>query len=131
MIEVKYIKGKDKLKENWRLIVKYEPYNQTIEIKTENFEMGFRTGEDWDHITDFPDHYTTGVYEYYVSYISKNPINMDNVLDKMVDRLYQIIQDNIKIYDKKIKNEIQSLERLKLGLSCPLFRDKKIDKIIE
>jgi hypothetical protein len=130
MVKIKHIKGKDKSEENWRLSVTFEPQNHVIIIKTENFTHGFRDGEDWDHIAKFPSHYTSGVYDNYVTYITKRPEKMDKVLGDMITMLHEIITCNIKASEKEIAQRQNSINLLKDGLNSALFRDKKIDVIL-
>lgn len=129
MIQIVHKEGKNNNQENWRLSITFESHKQLMTIKTENFKWGFRDGEDWNKIATFP-YYNSDGRETCVTYITKDPNKMETVKDKMINKLREIIIENITHDEKEIKRKINSLKKLKNGLNCALFREYKIDEIL-
>lgn len=132
-MEVNYTIGKDLGKKYWRVYVNKS--NSTISIVVENFDMGFKTGEEFDKIADFKTSYGSDTYENYVSVITKNKNRIEEYKELVIERLYIILGKNLKAYERRIKQNEKIVKNYEKSLECDLFksikRNEVIDKIIE
>lgn len=131
MIKIKHKRGIDNKEEYWRMSIKYEPNDKCMVVETENFTNGFHSNETLNSIVKYSDIDKYGVYDNYVTYLTKDPAKMDSVLNNMINALHKILIGNIKFAEKEIEKQQKSLTLLKNGLNCPLFRHKKIEKILK
>ena len=127
-VNIKYKEGKDLGKPNWRIEISKS--GSGISIKTENFERGFRSGEDWDKV--YADKNGGDTYENYVSVITKDKSKLDTFKPLIIEKFYEILEYNIKHYQSEIKRINGYVNNYKDCLVCDLFKDKiREDKLNE
>ena len=115
---IRHKNGKDLGEPNWRISININ--GEIITIKTENFKYGFRIGEDWDKIAVFNSSH--GQYEEYVSVITKYPNKMEGFKPLMIEKLYEIINKNIKLQNQILLREKDKLARYENHLTSDLFK---------
>jgi len=127
-INIEYKEGKDIGKPNWRIEISKS--GSRIIIKTENFDCGFRSGEDWDKV--YAGKNGEDTYENYVSVITKDKSKLDTFKPLIIEKFYEILEYNIKHYQSEIKIINGWVNNYKDCLVCDLFKDKiREDKLNE
>jgi hypothetical protein len=131
-MEIVYKNGKDRNLPHWRVSISIE--NKAIYIKTDNFDFGFRDGEWWDKVSTFNTFHGTSHKENYVSIITKDKTKLEEYKQVVIDKMYEVLEHNIKVQKSIIKREENSLKHLELA-NQTLFKDKireeKINGLID
>ena len=110
----------DKKLPYWRVIAKIKNSNVVTEV--ENFEYGFRDGESLDRVSSFTNNYTFQK-ENYVTVITKNPEKIDLYKEKALEKLFKILNDNLKSQIDSVKKGIKSIEKIKKCIKSDAFKD--------
>jgi hypothetical protein len=118
---IEYKEGKDLGKPNWRISVLLNTGSKVL-IKTENFEFGFRTGEDWDKVYVSKNRGDT--YENNVSVITKKYSRLEQFKPLIIEKFYEILEYNIKYHESEIRRINNYIDNYKNCLDCDLFKDK-------
>lgn len=130
-MEILYKEGKDKSLPNWRVSISVD---KVICIKTENFDFGFRDSEWWDQVSTFNTFHGTSHKENYVSVITKDKTRLEEYKQVVINKMYEVLDHNIKVQKSIIKREENSLKQLELA-NQTLFKDKireeKINGLID
>jgi len=125
-----YKNGKDKGLPNWRVSATSD--NKSIQVTTENFQHGFRSGESFDKISTFP-YSNSNHIESYVTILTKDPSKLEGYKPIVLDKLYEIVNHNISVQKSHIIDEEKLLKRLES--SREMFKDRireeKLNKIID
>lgn len=122
---IEYKEGKDLGNPNWRISISLEiglGVGSNIIIRTENFSMGFKTGEDWNKLAVSKNGGDT--YENYVSVITKEYSRLDLFKPLIIEKLYEILEYNIKYYESEVKRINGYITNYKNCLVCDLYKDK-------
>ena len=122
-MKVKYITGSDKGLPNWR--IRIEKGNNNIKIETENFEWGFRNGEDWDKVAKFGE---DGRYENSASIITKDPTKLEGYKQILIEELHKIFELNMKSYRDEIERIEGYIKGYEMALKSDLFKEKIRDE---
>lgn len=120
-MKIEYKEGKDIGKENWRLSVSLS--SGIITVKTENFQNGFVSGEDWDKV--WAGKNGSDTYQNYVSVITKDPKKLESFKPAIINRFYEILEYNIKHYQSEIKKIEVWVNNYQKCLESDLFKDRK------
>lgn len=129
-MNVIYKEGRDKNLPNWRISVSFILLNgiKYILVKSENFEMGFTSGESWNKVYSGKNGKDT--YDTYVSVITKDKSLLESFKPLIIDEFYKILEYNIKVYDKDIKRINVYIDECKDCLVSDLFKQKLRDEVL-
>ena len=122
---IEYKEGKDLGKPNWRISISLEiglGVGSNIIIRTENFSMGFKAGEDWNKLSVSKNGGDT--YQNYVSVITKEYSRLDLFKPLIIEKFYEILEYNIKYYESEVKRINSYITNYKNCLICDLYKDK-------